>query len=73
MKLSKILHVGSVVAGAAGAISFGAAVVGGADDRVWGVTKTDALLCAAILMLMATWFVLGAMHHLMLERNSEKI
>jgi hypothetical protein len=73
MKLSKSLHVGSVIAGVAGIISFAAALVGGSDDRVWGVTKIDALLCSAILLLMATWFVLGAMHHMMLERSNEKI
>jgi len=71
MKLSKILHVVSVVAGLAGVITFAGALIGGADNQVFGITKIDALLCAGILMLMATWLVLGAIHHTMLEKRGE--
>lgn len=73
MKLSKLLHVGSVIAGLIGVGTFAAAILGGGDNLVFGVTKVDALLCSTILILMAIWFVLGAMHHMKLERNGEKI
>lgn len=73
MKISKLLHAGSVVAGLVGVITFVTAILGGGDNLVLGVTKMDALLCSAILILMAIWFVLGAMHHMMLERKGEVI
>lgn len=69
MKLSKLMHVASVVSGVAGVIVFGSALINGADGLVFGITKMDALVCAGILMLMAIWFVLGAIHHMMLEKN----
>jgi len=73
MRLSKVMHVGSVVAGLIGVITFATAILGGGDNLVLGVTKMDALLCSGILILMAIWFVLGAMHHMMLEKNGERI
>ena len=73
MKLSKLLHVGSVVAGLIGVITFASALIGGGDDLVFGVTKIDALLCSGILILMAIWFVLGATHHMMLEKKGEVV
>ena len=73
MKLSKLLHVGSVIAGLAGVITFAVALIGGGDNLVFGITKVDALLCSAILILMAMWFVLGAMHHMMLEKKGDVV
>ena len=73
MKLSKLLHVGSVIAGLTGVITFAAALIGGGDNLVFGITKVDALLCSAILILMAMWFVLGAMHHMMLEKKGDVV
>ncbi len=73
MKLSKVMHVGSVIAGLIGVITFAAALIGGGDNLVFGVTKVDALLCSAILILLAVWFVLGAMHHMMLEKKGEVV
>ncbi len=73
MKLSKALHVGSVVVGLAGVITFGGAVLNGADNLVFGVTKVDALLCAGVLMLIALWLAIGTIHHMMLEKNGEMI
>ncbi len=73
MKLSKVMHVASVAVGLIGAISFLAAVFGGADDSVLGVTKIDALLCAGILILIATWLQVATIHHMMLEERGEVI
>ena len=73
MKLSKILHVISVIVGFVGAIVFVGAVLGGSDDLVFGVTKFDALFCAAILFLIAIWSQIGTIHHMMLEKHGEII
>lgn len=73
MKLSKVMHVGCVMVGLIGVISFLAAVFGGADNSVLGVTKTDALLCAGILILIATWLQVATIHHMLLERKGEVI
>ena len=71
MKLSKLMHVVSVIAGFAGVITFVAAILGGADNLVFGVTKVDALLCAGILILIAIWVQLATIHHMMLEKRGE--
>lgn len=67
------MHVVSVMVGLIGVISFLAAVFGGADNSVLGVTKIDALLCAGILILIATWLQVATIHHMMLEKNNERI
>jgi hypothetical protein len=71
MKLSKVLHVISVIIGFIGVIAFVGALMGGSDNVVFGVTKMDALACAAILILIAIWSQQGAIHHMMLEKNGE--
>lgn len=67
------MHVISVIVGLAGVISFAAAVLGGSDNLVFGITKTDALLCAGILMLIAIWAQLATIHHMMLDKRGEII
>jgi hypothetical protein len=71
MKLSKLMHVISVIAGVAGVILFAAAILGGSDNSVFGITKTDTLLCAGILVLIATWLQVATIHHMMLEKRGE--
>jgi signal transduction histidine kinase len=73
MKLSKLLHVTSVLTGFIGVIAFIAAILGGADNNVFGVTKFDALFCAAILILIAIWTQIATIHHVMLEKRGELI
>ncbi len=73
MKLSKILHVISVIVGLAGVVSFAGAIFGGADNLVFGITKVDALFCAAILMLIAIWLQVATIHHMMLEKRGEVV
>lgn len=72
MKISKILHVVSVVVGLVGVISFLIAVFGNAES-VFGITKMDTLACAAVLMLIAIWTAVGTIHHMMLEKTGEII
>ena len=61
----------SVFVGVAGVVVFAGAVLGGSDNLVFGITKFDALFCAAILMLIAIWLAIGTVHHMMLERKGE--
>lgn len=71
MKPSKLMHIVSVIVGFAGVIAFAAAIFGGADNIVFGVTKVDSLLCAGILILIAIWVQLATIHHMMLEKRGE--
>ena len=65
------MHVGSVIVGFAGVISFLGALIGGGDNLVFGITKVDALLCAGILILIAIWLQIATIHHMMLEKKGE--
>ena len=73
MKLSKLMHVGSVIIGLVGVVTFLGAVFYGSDNLVFGVTKFDALLCSAILILIAIWVQIATIHHMMLEKSGEMI
>ena len=73
MKLSKLMHVASIIVGLAGVVAFAGAILGGADNLVFGITKMDALLCSAILILIAIWLAIGTIHHMMLEKRGEVI
>ena len=66
------MHVASVIVGFAGVFVFITAVVGG-DNNIFGITKMDALACAAILILIATWTQIATIHHIMLEKKGELI
>lgn len=67
------MHVVSVAVGLVGVLTFAAAVFGGSDNLVFGVTKIDALLCSGLLILIAIWLQLGTIHHMMLEKQGEVI
>ena len=67
------MHITSVIVGFAGVVTFAAAILGGADNLVFGVTKVDALLCAGILILIAIWLAIGTIHHMMLEKHGEAV
>jgi len=71
MKLSKLMHIASVIVGFVGIIVFAGAILGGSDNLVFGITKVDALLCAGILILVAIWLAIGTIHHMMLEKKGE--
>jgi hypothetical protein len=71
MKFSKLMHVGSVIVGFVGVIVFVGTLIGGGDNLVFGITKMDALACAAILILIATWLQIATIHHMMLEKKGE--
>ncbi len=71
MKLSKIMHIASVIVGFVGVATFAGAILGASDNLVFGVTKMDALLCAGILILIAIWLQVATIHHMMLEKTGE--
>lgn len=73
MKMSKIMHVASVIVGLVGVGTFLGAILGGSDNLVFGITKVDALLCSTILILIAIWLAIGTIHHMMLEKTGELI
>jgi len=72
MKFSKLLHVTSILSGFAGVFAFAGAIIGG-ENNIFGITKTDALICAAILILIAIWVQIATIHHMMLEKTGETI
>ena len=71
--LSKFMHVTSVIVGLVGVVVFAGAILGGADNLVFGITKVDALACAAILILIAIWLQIATIHHMMLEKKGKLI
>ena len=73
MKPSKLMHIGSVIVGFVGVTAFAGAIIGGGDNTVFGITKMDALVCAAILILIAIWIQIATIQHMMLEKNGEII
>lgn len=73
MKISKLMHIISVIVGFTGVTTFLGAVFGGGDNLVFGITKIDALLCSGILVLFAIWGQIGAIHHMMLEKRGEVV
>lgn len=67
------MHIASVVVGLFGVGALAGAVLGGADNLVFGISKMDALACSGILMLIAIWLAIGTIHHMMLEKRGEII
>ena len=74
MKLSKVLHVVSVIAGLVGVAMSGFAVLFWPAGVVWfGLTREIMLLCSITTLLVAIWLQLATMHHMMLEKRGEII
>ncbi len=74
MKLSKILHVISVVMGLIGMAMTGFAVLFWPAGVVWlGLTREVMLLCSIALLLAAIWIQIATIHHMMLEKKGETV
>jgi len=72
MKISKVLHIISVIAGLAGVAMSAFAVLFWPADVVWfGITRTIMLLCSITTLLAAIWLQIGTIHHMMLEKKGE--
>lgn len=73
MKLSKLLHITSVLTGLTGVTIFATTLLEGSTKLVIGIIKIDVLLCIVILFLIAIWTQIGAIHHMMLEKQGKII
>lgn len=72
MKFSKLLHVFSVLLGVTGIAMWTVAIFAWPAGVVrFGVTREVMLFCAALSFLTAIWLVIGAIHHMMLEKTGE--
>ena len=72
MKLSKVLHVISVVMGLIGMAMSAFAVLFWPAGVVWfGLTREIMLLCAITSLLAAIWIQVATIHHMMLEKRGE--
>lgn len=70
MKLSKLFHVLSVLLGIAGVVLWIMAIFA---SPAFGQPRETMLLCAIASLLTAIWLVLGAMHHITLEKTGEVV
>ena len=73
MKLSKILHIVSVIAGLAGVVALVAAYIAGPGGTFWGFSQNHLFVDAGIRILLAIWLQLAALHHMKLEERGEVI
>ena len=72
MKLSKLFHVLSVLLGLTGIVMWSVAIHAWPAGTIrFGVTREVMLLCAIVSLLTAIWLVIGAMHHITLEKSGE--
>ena len=74
MKLSKYLHVLSVVLGITGMAMSAVSVLFWPAGVVWfGMTRDVMLMCAITSLLAAIWLQIATLHHVMLEKKGEII
>ena len=74
MKLSKILHVISVVLGIIGMAMSAISVLFWPAGVVWfGMTRDVMLMCSVTTLLGAIWIQIATIHHIMLEKKGEII
>ncbi len=73
MKLSKPMHVISVIVGLVGIGTLIAATIAGQSNLVFGFTREHLLFCSIIVFLVAIWLQIATIHHVMLEKRGEVI
>ena len=74
MKLSKLLHVISVVFGLIGMAMSAVSVLFWPAGVIWfGMTRDVMLMCAITSLLAAIWLQIATIHHIMLEKKGEII
>lgn len=73
MKLSKIFHVLSVVAGLAGLATLVGAWLANQNGTMMGFSEIHLFNDTVALLLVAIWLQLATMHHMMLEKKGETI
>ena len=76
MKLSKLLHVISVLLGVIGAFMWFLLIFGWFTAATWFAATNDLTLmigCTIFSFLAAIWLQIATVHHMMLERRGEII
>lgn len=74
MKLSKLLHIISIIMGLIGVAMSALAVLFWPAGVVWfGMTREIMLLCSITSLLAAIWIQIATIHHMMLEKKGEVI
>lgn len=74
MKLSKVLHVISVLAGLLGVLMWLLIFFAWPSGAVlFGVTRDVMIACTIFSFLTAIWLQLATMHHMILEKRGELI
>jgi len=72
MKLSKLFHVLSVLLGLIGVVMWTVAILAWPAGVIrFGMPREVMLLCAGLSLLTAIWLLIGAMHHITLEKAGE--
>ena len=73
MKISKVLHIVSVIAGLWGVLALIGAWLAGENGTIWGFSQQHCFYDAIVLILIAIWLQIGTIHHMMLEKKGEII
>ncbi len=76
MKLSKALHVISVIAGLIGVLMWFLLIFGWFTAATWFAATNDLTLmigCTIFSFLAAIWLQIATVHHMMLERRGKII
>lgn len=73
MKLSKILHIVTIVSGLFGGFALISVSYATKYGFAFGLSEAHLFNDAIVWILFAILFQLGAIHHMMLEKNKEKI
>ncbi len=73
MKISKILHLLSILFGISGLLALVGYYAVGQDGAIFGMNQAHLFRDAGILVAFALWFLLGAIHHLLLEKKGEMV
>ena len=73
MKISKVLHVVSVLVGLTGVVMLLGAWTAGEGSTAFGLNQAHLFMDAIVLTLIAIWLQLGTMHHMKLEEKGEII
>lgn len=76
MKLSKVLHVLSVIAGLIGMFMWFLLIFAWFTGATWFAATMDLMLmigCTIFSFLAAIWLQIATVHHMMLERKGEII
>jgi len=73
MKISKVLHVVSIISGFLGVLALIGAWCASKQGFVLGMDETHLFRDAIVLVLVAIWLQIATIHHMKLEEKNEVI